>query len=358
MLKELKFLFNRLPFYVIFYPTSRCNARCPHCYNYTRQDNAALSDELNIDEINRISKNMGHVKVLTISGGEPFLRDDLSEIIAIFYKNNGLQYVSFHTNAFLSDKVVSTTEKVLRTLKGINVIVCISIDCIGEEHDRFRGVTNGFSRILETIEGLKALKNNYKNLTLVTSTIYSHSTINSFEDTIKYIQDNIKGVKPSLSFVRGDTKDSEEKSVDYIKYQQFCKNFVYTPGKNTPIFSPIAFKDAIEALTARVVVANYKNKKQTIRCQAGKKLVVIYENGDVYPCETLKDKFGNLRDVNYDIGQLLFSEKGNKMLRDMQQQNFCHCTWENVIPINLLFSPRHYLDILFAWAKLFLLRRK
>ena len=357
MINEFKFLFNRLPFYLIFYPTSRCNANCPHCYNYNRQRAASLKGELTLDEIDKISSSLGHIKVLTISGGEPFLRDDLSEIISIFHKNNGVQYVSFHTNAFLSNRVSSTISNILNKFKDLQIIVCISIDGIGEIHDRFRGVEGGFDKILETIERLKELKAEHRNLNLLTSTIFSRSTMDSFSDTIRFIQSNISGVKPFLGFIRGGVKDESEKTVDFSRYQEFYRNFKYRIDKNINLFSPMAFKEAIEMVVNRIIINNYKCKKQTVKCRAGSKVIVIYENGDIYPCETLGYKFGNLRDVNYDVRQLLFSARAKKIIKNIQQEKSCYCTWENIIPVNLVFSPMYYPVILYEWFRLFVLKK-
>jgi MoaA/NifB/PqqE/SkfB family radical SAM enzyme len=81
--------------------------------------------------------------------------------------------------------------------------------------------------------------------------------------------------------------------------------------------------------------------------------MVIYENGDVYPCEIMGYKFGNLRDVDYDVKKLLFSLKGRKIIEKIQQKKPCYCTWENIISVNLLFSPLYYPRILYEWFRLF-----
>ncbi len=354
-MKELKFLFNRLPFYLIFYPTSRCNAHCPHCYNYNRQFAHGKKEELSLDEIEKISRNFGHIKVLIISGGEPFLRDDLPEIISIFHKNNGLQYVSFHTNGFLTNKVSDVISRILDEFGDLRVVVCVSIDGIGRNHDRFRGVENGFNKLLLTIARLKELKAVHKKLNLVSSTIFSHTTMNSFSETIEFIKNRIGGIKPSLSFIRGSIKDETEKVIDATRYQDFYKNFKPEIDNSISPFSPMAFKEAIEMLTNRIIVMNYVSCRQTVRCQAGRKLLVIYENGDVYPCEIANDGLGNLRDVNYDVKKLLFSEKGNETISKIWHDNMCYCTWESIIPVNLLFSPLHYPRIFYQWLRLFAL---
>ncbi len=355
-MKEFKFLFNKLPFQIIFYPTSRCNANCSHCYNFNRQINTTKNNELSLDEINRISSGFGHIKALTISGGEPFLREDLKEIISIFYKNNGLQYVSIHTNAFLTQKISQTISEILQSLKGLNVVICISIDGIGKLHDQIRGVPDGFNKATDTIKELKKIKKIFNNLYLVSSTMYSHSTQDTFLQTFDYIQNEITGIKPSLSFIRGNTHINEEKNVNIDGYENFYSKYKSIKDKSIKPLSPMALKETLENIINKIVIKNHLTGKQSIPCQAGQKLVVIYENGDVYPCETSNQKFGNLRDVNYDIKKLLCSKEGMKIKRKIKQDG-CSCTWENIILVNLIFNLKSYPAIIYNWFRLFILNK-
>ena len=58
MLQEFKFLTNKLPHHMIFYPTSRCNLFCDHCFNWKRQDNVdgntGINSELSLEEIKKV----------------------------------------------------------------------------------------------------------------------------------------------------------------------------------------------------------------------------------------------------------------------------------------------------------------
>ena len=63
-----------------------------------------------------------------------------------------------------------------------------------------------------------------------------------------------------------------------------------------------------------------KEKRYVLPCRCGQKLAVIYDNGDVFPCELLEAKIGNLRDCNYDLQALLASPKAKKD-RQIHHQN-------------------------------------
>ncbi len=84
MKKILKLLRNtfitRTPVYVMFFVTSFCNARCLMCFNWQRIDGAVQKDELKLDEIKKIFSSFSSIQQLTLTGGEPFLRNDLSEM--------------------------------------------------------------------------------------------------------------------------------------------------------------------------------------------------------------------------------------------------------------------------------------
>ena len=256
MLKEFKFLKNKLPFHLIFYPTSRCNLFCEHCFNYKRQDNVdgstGLNSEMSLDEINKFSSSFEHLKSVTITGGEPFLRKDIKEIVEIFYKNNGLQYVSIHSHGLLNERVVKTIENILEELPDLKIIYCTSIDGLEEKHNKIRGAKDGFNKTVKTIKDIQNVKDKYFNrLFILTSTIFSLSSQDEYIETIKYINNNLKYVSPRACFIRGDVRGNIEKNVNTDLY----KNYIELTSKNVDPtvkpFSGMAFKETIESLTKK-----------------------------------------------------------------------------------------------------------
>ncbi|MBI4698269.1 MAG: radical SAM protein, partial [Nitrospirae bacterium] len=111
--------------YLIFFVTNRCNAKCRHCFYWK---NLNKKEELSLDEIENISKKLGTVQVLLLSGGEPVLRDDLPEIISMFIKNNGSKVVSIPTNALLPEEVERVVERLATHFTDITFSINPSID--------------------------------------------------------------------------------------------------------------------------------------------------------------------------------------------------------------------------------------
>lgn len=129
---------------VVWNCTRTCNLKCKHCYSSS--DEKHYSGELTTIEAKKMIDNLGAfgVPVLLISGGEPFLREDLMELIQYSQKYNIRSTIS--TNGTLIDK------KMARELKNNHVgYVGISIDGIRERHDSFRGSRGSFDKAVAGI---------------------------------------------------------------------------------------------------------------------------------------------------------------------------------------------------------------
>ena len=364
MLNEFKFLTNKLPHHVIFYPTSRCNLFCEHCFNHKRQDNVdgntGINNEMSLEEIDKFSSSFEHLKSLTITGGEPFLRKDIKEIIEIFYKNNGLQYVSIHSHGLLNERVVSTVKKIMEDLPELKVIYCTSIDGLEERHNQIRGAKDGFNKTIKTVHDIQNIKEKYfDRLFLLSCTIFSFSSQDEYIKTIKYINQNLKYVSPRACFIRGEPRDSKEKNINTGIYKDFIKLTSKNIDKSVSPFSGMALKETIESVTSQTVMRNYLEKKQTVPCQAGNKMLVIYENGDVNPCEYLtpRERLGNLRDVDFDIKKILNSHHSKCVVKDINPGKKCNCTWENAIGISLMYDKKSWPKIFSEWFRMFFLKK-
>ena len=77
-----------VPINLTFSVTNVCQSRCKTCniWEIYRNQPEKRHEELTLEEIEKIFQSMGHIYVFNISGGEPFLRSDIKEIIAIAKK--------------------------------------------------------------------------------------------------------------------------------------------------------------------------------------------------------------------------------------------------------------------------------
>src|SRR5512136_2802968 len=99
-----------LPLYFILFVTKNCNARCGHCLlgSHIRH-----TGELTVDELAKVSASMDDMIFFTPTGGEPFLRRDLSEIVKIFYTNNHVLNCGIPSNGSLTGRNVEICKEIL-----------------------------------------------------------------------------------------------------------------------------------------------------------------------------------------------------------------------------------------------------
>jgi MoaA/NifB/PqqE/SkfB family radical SAM enzyme len=93
------------PVETTFFVTSRCNAACSYCF-YSKNLNQS-ANELSPSEIGRLFSSFGPLIRVLISGGEPFLRDDLPQIIHAICKHSNPHHITIPTNGLLTGKITA-----------------------------------------------------------------------------------------------------------------------------------------------------------------------------------------------------------------------------------------------------------
>lgn len=116
--------------------TYRCNARCQMCNTWMYP--SEMTEEIGPEIYEKLPR-MGDVN---ITGGEPFLRDDLSEIVRVLKRKSKRIVIS--TNGYFSDKITKFAEK------NMDIGFRISIEGFPSTNDELRGLKHGFENGLTT----------------------------------------------------------------------------------------------------------------------------------------------------------------------------------------------------------------
>ena len=124
--------------------TYRCNARCTMCNRY--KNPSRPEDEIKIETI----KKLPRMYFTNITGGEPFIRDDLNEIVRELYKKSDRIVIS--TNGFFTDKIIKLCEEFPKV--GIR----ISIEGLEKTNNKIRGLEDGFNKGYLTLKKLVDMK--------------------------------------------------------------------------------------------------------------------------------------------------------------------------------------------------------
>lgn len=325
--------------------TARCNCRCSFCfYLSTKTACQANAPELSIDEIEKISSSLDHLLWLAFSGGEIFLRDDLADIVEIFYKTNQPAIILLPSNGFMPEKIYRTTEATLKRCPKSVVVVKLSLDGPEKLHDSLRGVAGSYHNCMATYKLLAGLLDRFDNFELGINTLFCSANEDKVEETIDFVATLDKVSTHTVSLIRGDVREGELKQVDQQKYHNaiglLAANLRKKTGTNYS-FGGARLKAAQDIVQRRLINKTIIHDQQMIPCQAGRLTLVVTETGDVYPCESFQMKLGNVREMGYDLQQLLKSSKNDKLIR-MIKDRACYCTHECYMMMNILFNPLFY----------------
>src|SRR5262249_28033520 len=133
---------------LFLFVTSRCNSLCRTCFYF---DKLNSRDDLTYAEIERISQTAPPFRKLWISGGEPFLREELAEVVGMFARRNGVRNGNLPTNGLLPEKLFPAVDRMLELCPDTAIDLNFSLDGLAPTHDSIRGVPNNFDRTLATI---------------------------------------------------------------------------------------------------------------------------------------------------------------------------------------------------------------
>jgi MoaA/NifB/PqqE/SkfB family radical SAM enzyme len=120
--------------------TYRCNARCTMCSRYRAPSRE--EEEITVETI----KKLPPMYFTNVTGGEPFLRSDLKQIIKELYKKSDRIVIS--TNGFFTDRITDLCRDFP------NVGIRISVEGLEETNNSIRGLQDGFNRGYTTLKAL------------------------------------------------------------------------------------------------------------------------------------------------------------------------------------------------------------
>lgn len=121
--------------------TYRCNARCSMCNRYKAP--SKKEEEISIETIRKLPK----MYFTNITGGEPFIRSDLKDIVKELYKKSDRIVIS--TNGFFTDRIIDLCNEFPQI--GIR----ISIEGLEKTNNEIRGLSDGFNRGYTTLKKLR-----------------------------------------------------------------------------------------------------------------------------------------------------------------------------------------------------------
>ena len=284
--------------------TYRCNARCNMCNRYKKPSKP--EEELTVETI----KKLPQMYFTNITGGEPFIREDLGDIVRELYKKSDRIVIS--TNGFFTDRIIKLCEEFP------NVGIRISIEGLEETNNKIRGLEDGFNKGYTTLKKLVEM---------------NHPDV-GFGMTVQ--DENAKDLVELY-------KLSDKMNMEFAT-ASLHNSFYFVEAKNIIKDRPMVAKE-FEGLINELLKSNSPKKwfrayfnmglinyihdnQRLLPCEAGLVNFFVDPYGEIYPCNGLEDKFwkesmGNIRQSGsfYEIWHSEQAEKIRQKVRNCPK----HC---------------------------------
>lgn len=175
------------PRFMTWNVTNRCNARCSMCEIHTW--NAGAREELSADQLSIIlgDRILRGLEVVRLTGGEPFLRNDLSEIRDAFAKKTACKILYITTNGSFPDRLSDFVAHAAGEGGGPKLHIQVSLDALDETHDRLRGVEGMGEKAAYSIETLARLRKRYKFYAGINQTVMKE-TLSHINEVAEYAE--------------------------------------------------------------------------------------------------------------------------------------------------------------------------
>jgi MoaA/NifB/PqqE/SkfB family radical SAM enzyme len=290
----------KLPIDAVIAVTYRCNSRCVMCNIWQIKDYPEMS-------LGAYKKLPSSLREINISGGEPFLRHDLPELIKIVKDACPKARIIISTNGFLVDRI----KQMLPKIKTIDpkIGVNFSIDGIGETHEAIRRIPGGWKKDIQSIQFCKEL--GIKNLGLaftMTNENYLHA-----RHVYNFCQKN----KLKFSMAVAQSSDFYFGGANYktkIKPNEVKREFDYLINEMLKGIKP---KDWARAYFINGLYDIATGKKPPLPSGAGEDFFYLDPKGDVYPSVADKLIMGNIND-NEKFSDLWRSKQAQKARDDLK----------------------------------------
>ena len=328
-----------LPLQLVLFVTSRCNMRCEHCF-YLEEINDSSRTELSLEQIEALASELGGLHWIALSGGEPYLRKDLVEIVQSFYRYSRPNIISHVTNGYYPDRISVMTKRMAATCPKSKNLVIFSLDGLEETHEQIRHSPGSFEKVRESIQNVQKHQSDYPNLETGVVITAQENNREELIPLIEYIESKLMPDGIYINLQRDHTQPSnvlvDPITLKYYQeatafYENLCANKHFKKSKLLD-----RLLDGKNKMQKRTIAKIAEDNAYQLPCLAGKVSVVVDELGNVYACELLKDPMGNL--ANQSFKEIWFGEKGVS-LSDSITENKCYCTHECAMSSSLLFNP-------------------
>lgn len=299
--------------------TLLCNSRCIHCDIWKNKG----MDFLPMDIYKKLPASL---EMVDLTGGEPFLRNDLPEIVSVIRKACPKARILITTNGFLPEKIKKYTPAIVKNDPAI--AFRLSLDGWGDTHEKVRGIPDAFGKVMKSVDILKdcgvrdigltftLMELNRKEL----KTVYAHCkkeglsfSLNVVHDSPIYFGNDKMHLQPKPSRVKKDFDELFRKQMKSINPKDWGKAW----------FNRYSYEYMV-------------NHRRPIPCGAGENFFYMDPFANIFMCQIKNWPIGNLQKQTFE--QIWYSKAKEKLTPLAHACNDCWiiCTAKDAIKKNKL----------------------
>ena len=274
--------------------TYRCNAKCTMCNRYKVPSKP--EEEITVETIRKLPE----MYFTNITGGEPFIREDLKDIVRELYKKSDRIVIS--TNGFFTERIVDLCKEFPQI--GIR----ISIEGLEQTNNEIRGLEDGFNRGYTTLKTLvdMGMKDVGFGMTVQDKNAPDLVPLYDISDELG-MEFATASLHNSFYFVESNNIINDRLMV--------AENFEKLINKLLDSNSP---KKWFRAYFNHGLINYIFSQKRLLQCDMSFDTFFIDPFGDVMPCNGTKEKevMGNLNEQSWD--ELWNSEKAEAVRKKVR----------------------------------------
>lgn len=284
--------------------TNLCDARCVMCNIWKNQEGPSswLSPAM--------MGSVGPLSTVSFAGGEPFLHKEIVELVRAVHKRNPRAKVVFSSNGFRTEPIVEKAARILVFHR--NVQVTLSLDGVGEAHDRIRGIPGAWNKVNRTFDRLGEIGLKRRNFAF-TITRDNYSALPAV-----YAHAQSKGAGLSLAVAQSSKfLNVEIPPLEFEAVRPHLEPIVLAHLKSR---NPM---DWVRAFFQFGVLRYLATRRRPIECDAFENQFMIDQAGEVLSCHPLLLRAGNLGES--DLPKILSCPAAKTLKKELRT---CHACWE------------------------------
>ena len=296
--------------------TRRCNSRCQMCQIWRLGRHA---EELSRQEIISFlsDPHFADLVELDLTGGEPFLRPDLPQLVAEVVRLADrqlprLRTLALATNGLEPRLINAVVRELLASIDGrFDLALVCSLDGLGPVHDRTRGVAGAFQRQSDNIAGLQPLLTGRYPFRLGLKTTILPWNWQEIEGLRRFAQERglFHILSPVLLTAERFRNLARREELDLL------------PGRRRDLLQLYTSPELAQHYYAWAAADTLRRGRRRLACTAAWDHFFVEGDGRIFPCPVLPEVLGRIQ--THTLSQILASPRRRQLAREAGRRPEC-----------------------------------